>query len=83
MACGLLLALSATFTEAVLAPVEAGLNVTEIVQLAPLATEAPQVLVCANSALFVPVIVTPVIDSAALPEFVSVTTCAALAVLIV
>jgi hypothetical protein len=62
------------FTEAVLAPVEVGLNVTEIVQLAPLATEALQVLVCANSALFAPVTVTPVADRAALPEFVSVTT---------
>jgi hypothetical protein len=68
------------FTEAVLAPVEVGVNVTEIVQLAPLASGALQVLVLANSALFVPVIVTPVTDNEAVPLFVNAIACAVLVV---
>ena len=43
--CGLPLALSAMLTEAVRLPLAAGVNVTLIVQLAPPATELPQVLV--------------------------------------
>ena len=57
-------------------PVAVGVNVTLIVQLAPAATEVPQVLVwayCALAAMLVTL-------SAAVPEFVSVTVCAALLV---
>ncbi len=47
MVCGLPAALSVMLTEAVRVPVAVGVNVTEIVQLALAASEAPQVLVCA------------------------------------
>jgi len=43
--CGLPLALSVMRTEAVRLPLAEGLNVTLMVQLAPAATELPQVLV--------------------------------------
>ena len=43
--CGLPLALSAMVTEAVRVPVAEGVKVTLIEQLAPAATEVPQVLV--------------------------------------
>ena len=46
--CGLLLALSATVTVAVMLPVVVGLNVTLMVQLLPAASEAPQLLVWEN-----------------------------------
>jgi hypothetical protein len=45
--CGLLPALSETVIAPVLSPATVGVNVTLIVQLAPAATELPQLLVCA------------------------------------
>jgi len=42
-----LLALSETVIAPVLSPATVGVNVTLIVQLAPAATELPQLLVCA------------------------------------
>ena len=65
--CGLPLALSVMLTEAVRLPLAAGLNVTLIVQLAPAATELPQVLVCAKSLALVPVRARLVMLKAALP----------------
>ena len=53
-----------------------GVKVTLMVQLAPAATEAPQVLVWEYGALAVML----VMFSAAVPELVSVTDCAALVV---
>ncbi len=47
MVCGLPAALSVMLTEAVRVPVAVGVKVTLMVQLAPAATEVPQVLVCA------------------------------------
>ena len=73
IAWGLPAASSAMLTDAVFDPVAVGLNVTEIVQLAPAATGLTQVVACVKSPEFVPVIVIPVIDKAALPEFVRVT----------
>ena len=70
--------LSATLTDAVLEPVPVGLNVTVIVQLAPLATELPQVFVCAKSPGFAPASVMPVTDRAAVPLLVNVLDCAVL-----
>jgi len=81
--CGVLDALSAIFIEAALDPALVGLNVTVIMQLPPLGTEAPQVFVCPKSLAFSPEIVIPVIVSAAVPEFVSVTFWGAPAVLTV
>jgi hypothetical protein len=49
-----------------------------MVQLAPAASDSPQVFVWAKSAAFVPAIAMLVIDSAALPVLVSVAVCAAL-----
>ena len=64
-------------TEALRLPVAVGVKVTLIVQFAPAATLAPQVLVCEKSPLFVPVIVMPepLKVSVALPVFVRVTFC--------
>jgi hypothetical protein len=56
---------------------EAGVKVTEMVQVAPAANELPQVLVCAKSVGLAPVMVMPVIESAALPVFISVAVCTA------
>ncbi len=50
---------------------------TLIAQPAPKASELPQVLLSANALALVPVSEIPVTDSAAVPEFVSVTICAA------
>src|SRR6266404_4036407 len=74
--CGLPLALSVMVIAPVRVPVAVGVNVTLIVQLAPAATEVPQVLVCAYCALAAMLVML----SAALPVFVSVTVCAALVV---
>jgi hypothetical protein len=78
--CGLSEALSVAVTEALRAPVACGVNVTLMVQLAPAATDVPQVLVWAKSLMLVPVTATLVRESAALPELVSVTVCAVLVV---
>jgi len=59
---GLLLALSATVSAALRAPVAVGLKVTLIVQFPPAATLDPQVLVCPKSPGLAPVkamLVTP------------------------
>ena len=70
---GLLVALSATVNVPLRVPVAVGVKVTLIVQFAPAATEAPQLLVWAKSPLFVPAMVMLVIVSAVLWEFVRVT----------
>ena len=76
--CGLPLALSATLSVAERAPLAEGVKVTLIEQLAPAATELPQVLVWAKLLALVPETATPVMDNAALPELVSVIACAVL-----
>lgn len=53
--CGLLGALSVSMSDAVRFPVAVGSKVTLITQLRPGAIEEPQLLVCAKSWLFVPV----------------------------
>ena len=68
-------------TAAVRVPVAVGLKVTLIVQLAPAATELPQVFVWAKSPALVPVTEMPLIVSAALPVLLNVTVCAELVVL--
>jgi hypothetical protein len=70
--------LSATLTDALLAPVAVGLKLTEIVQLAPAASEELQVPVLVKSDGFVPVMVMDVIEREAVPLFVRVTAFAAL-----
>ncbi len=82
IACGLFAALSAMLMDAVRAPVAVGLKVTLMVQVPAARTEAPQVLVCVNSALLVPVTVKPVMVKVALPVLVRVTVLTALATLI-
>jgi hypothetical protein len=59
-------------------PVADGVNVTLMLQLCPPPTLPPQVLVCAKSPEFVPVIMMLVMLSAVLPRLVSVTVLAAL-----
>ena len=71
--CGDPVALSATESVAEKLAAEAGLKITEIVQSAPTATELPQVFVSLKSAAFVPVMLMPLIASAAEPILVSVT----------
>ena len=70
--CGLPVALSVTATAAARVPDAAGTNVTLIVQLAPAATDVPQVLLWAKSPLLVPVTATLVMLNAALPVLDSV-----------
>ena len=80
---GLPVALSLTDSVPVREPAAAGLNVTLIEQLAFTAKvdgEVGQLLLWAKSPAFVPVIVIPLMVSAAVPPFVSVTVCAALLV---
>ena len=74
--CGDPEASSAIETEAEKLAAESGVKVTEMEQLAPAASVAPQVLVWANSDGFVPVTVIPLMFSTALPVFLSVATCA-------
>jgi len=66
------LALSVTVSVALKLAADAGLKVTEIVQLAPAARELPQVLVWAKLVELAPPMVIPVIDNGALPELASV-----------
>jgi hypothetical protein len=70
--CGDPVALSTTDTVALKLAAEAGVNVTEMEQLALAASELPQVLVCAKSAAPVPPSVMLVMLRAALPVFLSV-----------
>ena len=75
--CGKPDALSAIDSEAVNVPEAAGFNSTETVQLAPIANEVPQVVVTQKEVAFVPVMVSDVSANAAVPEFFTVTICAA------
>ena len=72
--------MSATESDAALAPLAVGVNVTLIVQFAPAATLAPQVFVCAKSPGFAPAIEIPVMVNAAAPVLDKVTTFTALVV---
>jgi hypothetical protein len=74
--------LSVTVNDAVSAPVFVGLNFTEMVQLAPAATVAPQVVVSEKEDAFVPLILMPpdLMSKVAPPVFLSVTTLAAVVV---
>src|SRR5260370_741630 len=74
--CGLPEALSVMFRVPVRVPEAVGVKVTLMLQLAPAATELPQVLVSAKS----PLAEMLVRLSEALPVFESVTDCAALVV---
>jgi len=71
--CGLPDALSAMLTEALSEPTREGVNVTEMVQLALVASVAVQLLVWPKSALFVPVTVMLMLLRMALPVLVKVT----------
>ena len=73
--CGLPVALSVMVMAAVRLPAAAGIKLTWMVQLAPAATEVPQVLVCANSLLFVPVTAMPETFRAPVPLLLRVTVC--------
>jgi hypothetical protein len=65
-------------SEAVNAPAAAGLNVTDTVQLAPTASAVVQVVAdFRNEVALVPEMVSDVSVKAAVPEFFTVTTCAA------
>lgn len=75
--CGEPVALSAMLSVAESAAAAAGLKVTETVQKALAASDAPQVLVWVNEEAFVPPIVMLEMVSAAEPEFFTVTVCAA------
>jgi hypothetical protein len=77
--CGDPLALSVRVNVPGRVPLAVGANVTEIVQFAPAATLDPQLLVSPKS----PEAAIDVTESAAVPELVSVTVCAALVVLTV
>jgi hypothetical protein len=70
--CGEPVALSAMDSVALRLPAEAGVNVTVMVQLAPAATELPQLLVWLKLLALAPVMVMPVIVRAAVPGFDSV-----------
>ena len=78
--CGDPVALSATESMAEKLAAEAGVNVTEIEQLAPAASELLQVLLCAKSPGFVPPRLTLLMVKAASPLFLRVTACMALVV---
>jgi hypothetical protein len=77
-ACGDPVALSAIDSEAVNAPAAVGLNSTETVQVAAAAKDVVHVFAeMRKEVAFVPVSVSEVSVSAAVPEFFTVTTCAA------
>src|SRR6266851_5517223 len=78
--CGLPEVLSAMLKVPVRVPDAVGVNVTPMVQLAPAATELPQVFASAKSPLAAILLV---IVRAALPVLDSVTVCAALVVPVV
>jgi len=79
-AWGLPLALSPIVRVAEAAPLAEGLKVTLMAQLAPAATELPQVLVSAKLLAFVPEMATLEMPKASFPEFVKVMDCAVLVV---
>jgi hypothetical protein len=72
--CGLLVALSVTVSVAVRVPAAVGVKVTLIVQLAPAASELPQLFDSAKSPGLVPVIATLAMVAGPVPVLVSVTT---------
>ena len=76
--CGLPVALSLTVSVPVRVPVVVGVNFTLTVQLAPVASEVPQVPSPAKAKS--PLIVSPLIVMVVVPELVSVENCAALVV---
>ena len=79
--CGLPLALSLTASVAVRVPAAVGVNVTLIAQAAPPGgTDTPQLLVCAKSPLFVPMIAMLEMLRLTFPVFESVTIWEALVV---
>ena len=78
--CGLPVASSVIVTLAARLPIAAGLKVMLIAQFAPAATLDPQVFVCEKSPLFAPVMVMLAMFRVAIPLFVSMMFCAALAV---
>ena len=78
--CGEPDALSATCRVAEKPAADAGVNVTEMVQLNPASSDSPQVLVSAKSDGLPPTMVMPLMFSVALPVFESVAVCAALVV---
>lgn len=78
MVCGLLPALSLTVSEALRDPAAEGVNLTVIVQLLPAATLPPQLLVCAKSPAFVPLMARLEIFSEPLPVLERITDCGAL-----
>jgi hypothetical protein len=75
--CGEPVALSAIESVAAKLAAEVGVKVTETVQLAPAASELPQVLVSANSVGLEPAIAMLEMPSGASPVFLSVAVCAA------
>lgn len=79
--CGLPVALSVTESVAVRVPAAEGVNVTLMLQLAPIARETPQVVVRAKLLELVPEIAMLLMLMLAAPVFVSTTTWAALVVL--
>ena len=70
--CGEPVALSATEMAALSAPVAPGVKVTVIVQVAPTASDAPQLFACPKLLALAPVTEILVIVSAAVPGFDSV-----------
>src|SRR5581483_2246946 len=78
--CGDPTALSVIDTMAVRVPAADGLNVTDIEQLLPAATDVPHVLVCAKSLAFIPVTAMLVRERVAVPVLVRVMLCAVLVV---
>ena len=78
--CGLPLTLSEILSAAAEAPLAEGLKVTLIAQLAPAATELPQLLVCVKLLALEPETARLVMLRAALPELVRVIVRAGLAV---
>ena len=67
--------MSVTESDAVKPAADWGVNVSEIVQLAPAATDEPQVLAWAKSLAFALPMVMLVMESAALPGLVRVIVC--------
>src|SRR5437899_5808623 len=78
--CGLPAALSVMLSAAVRVPLDVGLKVTLMLQLAPAASEMPQALVCAKSPALVPVIAMLLMVKLVVPVFLSVTDLATLVV---
>ena len=78
--CGLLAALSVKDTLALRLPLALGEKVTPMVQVALMASEVGQVLVCAKSEALVPVMLMLLMLRASVPLLVRVTVWAALVV---